>query len=119
MPMIVESPNLKPAGHARYDGAGAAILLTSTPSDSGAGGVAIPADPTTAGDMKTIRYVDFSVTGGGLVLAADDGTTATATHGFPIDGEQLRNASRADIAARSIYIPAASSLYVRYWWGAK
>jgi hypothetical protein len=115
----IETTNLKPAGHARYDGANAAILLTSAPSDVGAGGVAAPADPTTAGDMRTLRHVDFAATGGGLVLAADDGTAATATHGFPIDGESVRNGSRVDIVSRSIYIPAGTSLYVRYWWGAK
>jgi hypothetical protein len=119
MPMITEVVSLTPAGIARYTGAAAVIQLTSTPSDSGSGGVALPADPTGAGDMRTVRYIDLIPSEVGVTVTYD-GTTPTAVYGFDIQsGDQMRNVSRPVAAAMKIFIPAGVTLHVRYWWGTR
>jgi hypothetical protein len=108
------------AGIARYTGANAVVQLTDTPSDSGSGGVALPANPTTAGagDMRTIRNIDVYTSGGGTVTVTYDGTAPTAAYGDPIDtGLTVRNRSRAELAAMKFFVPTGTTLHVKYYWG--
>lgn len=112
-----------PAGIARYTGANAVVQLTDTPSDAGSGGVALPTDkrvsaPTVAGDMRTVRFVDIYLTGGGTATVTYDGTAPTASYGSPIEGGvSIEDRSRDELAAMKFFVPTGTTMHVTYHWG--
>jgi hypothetical protein len=116
MPIYTEAATLLPAGIARYVGAGAVIQLTTAPSDAGSGGVALPANPTGAGDLRTIRHADLIPTDVGVNVTYL-GEVPTAGFGFDIQSGDRMHYTHDGLAAMKIYIPAGVTLHVRYWWG--